>query len=143
MVPKTGTRVRKDSAAGKKPRNSNIKPYISIIIPIIGQPTNTIVMPEKNARLAFHLCFWKKNQKVLSRPMINARPLRNSMFPIASNPLSNNSITPNIRNAIPNAAKPNPIFWKSVISNISQFIIFSTSFYKYIKQIYLLFYFKN
>lgn len=48
--------------------------------------------------------------------MMNANPARNRMFPMASNPLSKKSITPNMRNARPKPERAMPIFWKSVTS---------------------------
>jgi hypothetical protein len=59
--------------------NSNTKPYVSISIPTRGQPSNTTMIPPKNAIDAFTLCLWKKNLKVRSRPITQAKPEMNKI----------------------------------------------------------------
>lgn len=110
MVPIIGTLRKKFTATGKNPLNKRKNPYISTHIPITGHPNNTINIPPTKKLVAFNLCLWKKNRKVLSNPMTNASPHMNSIFPIASNPLSNKNKTPRNRKAIPKPAKPTPIF---------------------------------
>lgn len=51
-----------------------------MIMPIRGHPMRTIIMPEKKAIEPFNLCFWKKNQNVLSKPIMNAKPERKSIW---------------------------------------------------------------
>lgn len=109
-VPKTGTRLKKFTATGKKPLNRRKKPYISTHMPITGQPSRTIKMPPAKKPVAFALCFWKKNLNVLSKPITKARPQMNRILPIARRPLSKNISIPMNKNAIPNPAKPTPIF---------------------------------
>jgi len=116
--PITGIRRKKLIATGKKPLNNTTNPYASTHMPSIGHPNKTIIIPPKNAAEPLALCHWKKNRNVLSNPITNAKPLKNNIFPMASNPLSNNSRTPKKRKATPNPANPTPIFWKSVISII-------------------------
>lgn len=87
-------------------------------MPIMGQPSSTIIIPVKNEADAFHLCRWKKNRKVLSTPIMNVNPEMNNKFPTASKPLSKNSIIPSIKNAIPNAERPRPIFCVSLMEII-------------------------
>lgn len=54
--PITGTRERNAIVAGMNPRNNNRNPYDSNNIPIMGQPSRTIIIPVKNEADAFHLC---------------------------------------------------------------------------------------
>lgn len=79
-VPRTGTRLRKLIAAGKKPEKSRKNPYDSMIMPINGNPTSTTMMPPKKAIDPFSLCFWKKKRNVLSRPITQARPQRKRIW---------------------------------------------------------------
>lgn len=53
----TGTLLKNSIVAGKNPPNNKINPYVSTIIPINGYPKRTIVIPKKNATVAFILCF--------------------------------------------------------------------------------------
>jgi len=110
ILPMTGILLKKLIATGKKPLNRTTNPYNSTHIPMRGQPNNTINMPPKKAPLPLALCHWKKNLNVLSRPITQARPDRNKIFPIANNPLSKSKQTPRNRNATPNPARPTPIF---------------------------------
>lgn len=55
IKPTTGTRDRNAIVAGINPRNNSKNPYDSSIMPMIGQPNKTIIMPEKNDVDAFHL----------------------------------------------------------------------------------------
>lgn len=113
-----GTRERKATVAGMKPRKSSKKPYDSMHMPTSGQPKRTMKMPVKKAPLALSLCRWKKNQKVRSMPMIKARPQMKSRFPTARRPLSKNMSTPRKRKEMPKAARPRPIFCVSDIDII-------------------------
>lgn len=63
----------------KSYRNNNKKPYISAIMPTIGHPRRTIVIPPKKDTDAFTLCLWKKKKNVLCNPMMQARPLIKSI----------------------------------------------------------------
>lgn len=46
-------------------------------MPMTGQPIKTINIPPIKNPVAFTLCLWKKNLKVLSSPITNASPLTN------------------------------------------------------------------
>ena len=48
-------------------------------MPIMGHPKRTMTIPPKKAPLPLALCHWKKNLKVLSKPMTHARPDRNKI----------------------------------------------------------------
>lgn len=114
-VPSTGIRRKKFITTGKKPLNSTTKPYTSMHIPTSGNPNKTVKIPPKKAPDPFHLCRWKKNEKLRSNPTTNPTPAKNSIFPIAKRPLSKKSKTPKNMKVIPKAAKPTPIFCVSVI----------------------------
>ena len=60
--------------------NSKKKPYASRHIPIIGHPNNTINIPPIKNPVAFNLCLWKKNLKVLSSPITNDNPAMNKIW---------------------------------------------------------------
>ena len=62
--------------------NNTTNPYASTHIPMIGHPNNTIIIPPKNAADPLALCHWKKNRKVLSKPITNANPLKNKIYKI-------------------------------------------------------------
>lgn len=49
-------------------------------MPIKGQPTRTTNTPPRKNPVAFILCFWKKNLKVLSKPITKARPATNNTW---------------------------------------------------------------
>lgn len=49
-------------------------------MPISGYPMRTIPIPPKNATEALALCLWKKNLKVLSRPITHPRPQMNRIW---------------------------------------------------------------
>lgn len=110
IVPIIGTLRKKLTATGKKPLNKRKNPYISTHMPMTGHPNNTIRIPPTKKLVAFNLWFWKKNLNVLSSPITNASPHMKSIFPIANNPLSKRNKTPKNRKAIPNPARPTPIF---------------------------------
>lgn len=55
------------------------KPYSSKIIPTIGHPRRTTVMPPKKHIVALALCLWKKNLKVLCSPMTQPKPEMNNI----------------------------------------------------------------
>lgn len=70
----TGTLLKNSIVAGKNPPNNKINPYVSTIIPINGYPKRTMVIPKKNATVAFILCFWKKKLYVLLNPIMHVSP---------------------------------------------------------------------
>lgn len=84
-------------------------------MPIKGHPNKTVKIPPKKAPVPFHLCLWKKKRNVRSNPTTNAKPDKNSIFPIARSPLSKKSTIPRKIKVTPNAANPTPIFCVSVI----------------------------
>ena len=51
MRPKTGIRLRKESAVGMKPANRHQKPYVSTIIPTMAQPHTTSPTPLRKNKL--------------------------------------------------------------------------------------------
>lgn len=67
------------TVAGINPPNSTMNPYVSIHIPIKGNPINTTVIPIKKAKVAFSLCLWKKKLYVLENPIIHVNPLINKI----------------------------------------------------------------
>ena len=71
--------LRKLMATGKKPLKRTTNPYNSTHMPMRGHPKSTTKIPPKNAALPLALCHWKKNLKVLSKPMTQARPERNKI----------------------------------------------------------------
>ncbi len=50
-----------------------------MIMPTIGHPSKTMMMPPKKAVEPLALCHWKKNRNVLSRPITKAKPLMNKI----------------------------------------------------------------
>ena len=48
-------------------------------MPISGHPNRTTITPPRKQELPLSLCFWKKNLKVLSNPITNAKPEMNSI----------------------------------------------------------------
>jgi len=48
-------------------------------MPITGQPSSTINMPPMKKPVALTLWRWKKNLKVLSKPITKAKPARNKI----------------------------------------------------------------
>lgn len=102
ILPKSGTLRKKFIATGKKllkekkscsvsvfkmqkknvttHLNNKKNPYDSIIMPTIGHPNKTIVMPPKNANDALIFCRLKKNLNVRSSPITQAKPQMNKIY---------------------------------------------------------------
>lgn len=51
-----------------------------MIMPMIGQPISTTIIPPKNEALAFILCLWKKKLRVLFGPITHDNPLINKIY---------------------------------------------------------------
>ena len=74
MVLTTGTHLRNLIAMGKKPPKRATNPYISMIIPKIGQPRRRTSMPPKKAAVPLILSLSIKNREVLFKPITQAKP---------------------------------------------------------------------
>nr|ACU14764.1 unknown [Glycine max] len=86
-------------------------------MPRIGHPKIRIKNPIPNEIVPLKLLRFMKNYIVDFGPMVRDTPETKSIFPIASNPLSKKKIRPRNEKNIPNPVKPNPIFFRSFISN--------------------------
>lgn len=94
---------------GKKSPNKFINPNASIAIPTNGYFKKTRIIPPRNAKVPRIFSFREKKLRVLATPIINNRPDRNKILPIASSPPSKNNKTPrNMKNS-PKAVNPTPI----------------------------------
>ena len=62
-------------AMGKNPPKTETKPYISMIIPMIGQPRSRMMTPPKKHTLPFNLSACKKKLEDFWNPITNTSPI--------------------------------------------------------------------
>eukprot|EP00665_Eupelagonemidae_sp_cell47_P011843 gene11844-biopygen7708 len=129
----------KPNAIGKKSPNRLRKPKASIRIPNTGHPHSTSSIPPRKVLVPRAFFFWKKNRYVFDGPIMSVMPERKRScaargrggcvsaagsaerreelrtLPMASSPLSKNSMIPITEKSTPPAVRPMPIFRESSI----------------------------
>jgi len=117
-----GIFLSNDNIMGKKFPNRLSIPNTSTIIPIIGHPINTRVIPPRKQAVPLNLEGRLKKIRVFLNPINRVIPSKNNRLPNASNALSKNNKQPNTRKKEPKPVKPAPIFRLS--ENISPNILY-------------------
>lgn len=114
--PTKGIWERNAFTVDQNPPNRTMTPYISKIMPIMGQRTNIRKSPRTKQIVPLKLLTFVNTLQVDCQPSKRPTPINQNKFPRASKPLSKYKMTPRNVKDKPKPMRPNPTFFCSVIS---------------------------
>jgi len=114
--PTKGICERNIFTVDQNPPNRTMQPYISKIMPTIGQRTNIRKIPRTKQTVPLKLLMLVNSLQVGCQPIKRPTPINQNKFPRASRPLSKYKMTPRNVKDKPKPMRPNPTFFCSVSS---------------------------